>query len=79
MSKPKVETGFVCQQNKHNGTQKNLKDDQLIIDQRSLSNVDVKSDHFFPLNFGFIPQSYCGGFGVQFGRNGGKCGICGDR
>ena len=23
-------------------------------------------------------QNYCGGFGVQFGQNGGKCGICGD-
>ena len=23
-------------------------------------------------------QSYCGGFGVQFGRNEGRCGICGD-
>ena len=23
-------------------------------------------------------QSYCGGFGVQWGPNGGKCGICGD-
>ena len=32
----------------------------------------------------FIPreqddnQSYCGGFGVQWGANGGRCGICGD-
>ena len=23
-------------------------------------------------------QGYCGGFGVQFNRNGGRCGICGD-
>ncbi len=23
-------------------------------------------------------QSYCGGFGVQWGPNNGKCGICGD-
>ena len=23
-------------------------------------------------------QSYCGGYGVQYGTNGGKCGICGD-
>ena len=23
-------------------------------------------------------QSYCGGYGVQYGSNGGKCGICGD-
>ena len=23
-------------------------------------------------------QSYCGGYGVQWGSNGGKCGICGD-
>ena len=23
-------------------------------------------------------QSYCGGFGVQHGRNKGRCGICGD-
>lgn len=23
-------------------------------------------------------QGYCGGFGVQHHRNGGKCGICGD-
>ncbi len=26
----------------------------------------------------YCVQSYCGGFGVQHGRNGGRCGICGD-
>ena len=24
-------------------------------------------------------EGFCGGFGVQWGVNGGKCGVCGDR